>query len=308
VKYALVLTDSGLIPGTHGLLNGLLYYGCAEQVEVHYLYWPDSPAEDAVRSGLYDFYPHLVAHSMGDLLHDSPLAPLPPDYACFHLRWFYAGKLPHEAVSIWDADMTLAGDLRPWFEVAATTGMFLTPNNDFSGHEPEAFSLSAIIEEGDASVIYHNMPCFWDPGLWGDLACAVARRGLMETRTDCVALTCLLAERGLLDRVLTLPNWQWVHSHWYNLRLCARDIAGKRYLALHQTGDRLTAFHRRWWEASTCDHFLGDCVGGWGYENALHNITLFHEHNRFLNQDCAHALDYDFTWTPKTDSTKGPDK
>jgi hypothetical protein len=295
-RYALVLTDTHMTPGVHGLLNGLLYYGM-EEVEVHYLYWPGSTAHQALEAGTYDFYPYFVATPLAPTLLSEEYAPLWADTAncCYHSRWAYAGLLPHEVVCVSDADLTACNSWLPYFEVAAATGLFCTPNNDYSGYEPEAADLSGIV--GDASPPLHNNPCFFSPAVWGDLVREIPRLGLREQRSDIVALSRLLLERGLMDRVLTLPNCLWLATHYYNQRLWRREVGGKRYLGLHESGDRLYAFHRRWWMPYICTQFATDATPGPDRDRALNNIRLFHEHSRFLNQDCTHRLEgYDFTW------------
>lgn len=295
-RFALVLTDTHMIPGVHALLNALIYYGC-EEVDVHYLWWPGSPAQAALDAGTYSFYPHFYPQRFDAGLFPPEYGPLFGDApnACYHMRWAYAGSLTqYLAVSIFDADILLCNNILPYFDLAAQTEFFITPNNDYSGFEREAPHLSGI--QGDASPPWHNQPCFFAPNIWGSFMRDIPLVGMAEKRSDIVALSRMLIERELLDRVLTLPNCLWLQTHYCNLKLRPRNVGDKRYLALHENGDRLNAVHRRWWIPSICTQFVTDITPGPDREIGLNNIRLFHEMYRFFNQDCAHRLEGDFSW------------
>jgi len=295
-QYAIVVTDTGFGPGINAMLNALLYYDMGE-IHFHHLFWPGTDAADAVREKQYEFYPNYRA---------VPLTPdlLPPEYTslwadapncCYHSRWAYAARLTdYSAVSIMDADILLCNDIRSWFEVAAQTDFLLLPDNDYSGYSNESYDLRGI--QGDASVPWHNMPAFWSPAVWGDFMAEIPLIGLAEKRSDICMLNRLLIQRGLLDRILTLSNSQWLSTHYYNLKLIRRDVGNKRYLALHENGDRLNAVHRRWWMESICRQFITDITEGPDRDRGRENIHLFWDFYRFFNTECEHKLDYPFVW------------
>lgn len=300
-RFALVITDTHLVPGSHALLSALEYYGASE-VDVHYLAWPGSPAADAVVAGEYSWYPNF---------YHIPLVPdiLPPEYAplwdnapncCYHSRFAYAANLKeYEAVSIFDADILLCNNPIPYFELAATSGKFLTPDNEYSGYQADGYDLAGI--QGDASPPWHNQPSFFCPATWGSFMRRIPLVGMAEKRSDIVALSRMLLQEGRADDVLTLPACLWLSTHYYRQHLVLRNVGDKRYLALHENGDRLNAVHRRWWMSSICTQFLTDITPGEDRERGRNNIRLFHDMYTFFNRDCTHRLEYDYEWVAPTD-------
>ena len=296
-RYALVVDDTHMTEGVHALLNALIYYG-ADEIDFHYLWWPGSTAQQALDAGTFSFYPNFYPHRFDADLFPPEYAPLFADTAnaCYAMRWAFAGALrDYQAVSIFDADILLVNDPRPWFRVAAQTGMFCVAGNDYSGNELDAFDLSSI--EGDASPPIHNQPSFWRNDAWGDFMLDLPLKSLRERRSDITTLSRKLIEEDRLGEVLVLGNWQFLQTHYYNLRLCKREVGGKRYLALHANGDRLVSVHRRWWIPYECTRFVTDITEPSDRARGLNNIRLFHEMYNYFNLDCEHRLDgYDPTW------------
>ncbi len=290
-KYAICLTDTHLVPGSHALMSSLQYYGAAEDVAIHYLFWPGTEAAAAVADGLFDFYPNFIPEPLVPDLLPLEYAPLWDDRpnCCYHSRWARAGMLQgYDAVSVFDADILLVQDPRPWFRVAAQTGLLVLPDNDYSGYQADGYDLAGI--QGDASPAWHNQPSFWRNDTWGAFMRDLPLVGLAEHRSDIVALSRMLIERGLTDEVLTTWNGQFLQTHYYNLRLCKREVGGKRYLALHANGDRLVSVHRRWWIPWECTRFVTDITDPADRERGLNNIRLFHDFYTFFNLQCEHRL------------------
>ena len=296
-QYALVVDDTHMTEGVHALLNALIYYDMADKVDFHYLWWPGSTAQEALENNTYGFYPNFYPHRFDADLFPPEYKPLFQDCAnaCYHLRWAFCDQLrEYEACSIFDADILLVNNVLPWFRVAAETGMLALPNNDFSGFEREAPHLDGI--QGDASPVWHNQPCFFAPEIWGRFMADIPLKGLREHRSDIVTLTRKLIEEDRTDQVLTMSNVEWLSTHYYRQRLVRRNVADKRYLALHENGDRLNAVHRRWWIESICRQFITDITEGPDRDRGRENIRLFWDFYRFFNQECEHALDYPFVW------------
>lgn len=298
-KYAIVVTDTGMFPGVNGMLNALRYYG-NDNIEFHYLFFGKQAENFANEIVKANFYPNFFPVSIEELKNKENFPHHPREgenvWYCKMYRYLYAiyNLFSYDAVSVFDADMQIVNDIMDFFVIADKTGKFLLPNNDYSGQEYDSYKEEAI--RGAASPPLHNMPCFFKPSLHCDFLKEIPKISLELTLGDMSSLSHSLIRTKAIDQIIPLPNAFWVLSHFYNIKLFKRKINNKYFLAVHNSGDRINAFHRKWWYSSVCRKFIEDVKNKHDQNIALNNVKLFWEMTQFFNFECYHTIDWNDKW------------
>jgi len=295
-KYAIICTDTGMFPGVNGMLNALLYYG--NEVEFHYLYMgePSRKFSDAIYdSGFYTpgFYTKSIQAMIDSGYYQKHSKASEKVWYCKMYRYLYAitELLDYDAVAIFDADMQIVNNIMPFFGLAESSGKLLLPNNDYSNQEYDECKEEAI--RGAASPPLHNMPSFFKPSEWLDVMRMIPDISVELTLGDMSSMSHALLRTGRMPEIVAMPNCLWVVSHYYNIKLHMRVIRGKKFLALHKNGDRLNAFHRKWWYESVCQKFIEDVRSNPEQEIAHNNVRLFWEMTMFFNFHLDHQIPWD---------------
>ena len=301
-KYALVVTDTGLFPGTNAMVNAFKYYDI--QAEFHYLHKLQWAAEFAEKRS-----DDVVGVSIDDLIEEYDIRhPKLGEnvWYCKMYRYLYAINhlIDYDAVCIIDADMVICNDITPWFEIADKLDRLVIPNNDYSGQEHDGYNLPSI--QGASSPPFHNMPSFFKPKTWEKVLRDIPKISLENTYGDMSSLTHSLIRHGKMDdpsTFLMTPNALWVHSHYCHIKLAKRKIGGKWYVCLHNIGgDRLYSFHRRWWMASLRRKFVDDIKDPVQRETGRNNVQIFYEMTKFFNTD--DEMKYHIEWKREYESEK----
>jgi hypothetical protein len=305
-RYAVVMPDSTYLPGVHGFLNGLLYYG-HQDLDFHLIYTAGNLTGNELAKGTFDFYPHLYPVELGELRPDfEPRYPHLPELNWTWMMHFYrylyvADRMQdYDAVLIVDSDMQVLNNLMPYFEWAAATDRFLIPNNDLTCNEYDACRLEDI--GGGASPPLCNMPIFVRPSRAAEVFRAMPAASVDHWLDDMAALCHVLLETGEMANVAVLPALLWLPVHTYVLPFWRRTIGGivgqpeKHYLCTHEGGDRLNLLHRRWWEPATCTEYGGDGSDTWAAQTQRRNVRLFNWFTRFFNLECTHAIEWRPEW------------
>jgi hypothetical protein len=299
-KYALIVTDTGMFPGTNAMINAFPYYNI--QAEFHYLYkgkaaqkFAEERSEDIVAVDIEDLKKQYgVMHFKGD--RESV-------WYCKMYRYLYAINhlIDYDAVMVIDADMCIVNDITPWFEIADKTGKLCIPNNDYSSNEYDQFNFESL--KGASSPPLHNMPSFFKPSLWVDVMKRVPEISLEGTFGDMTSLSRSLIESGKINdgSLIVNPNALWVVSHFCHIKLHRRLIGNKQYLALNNiAGDRLYSVHRRWWMASVRRKFVEDIRhADWAKDFGKNNVDLFYWFYKFFNTN--KDMKYHIDWKPEYD-------
>jgi hypothetical protein len=290
--FAIVVTDTGMIPGTNGMLNALDYY--CNDIDFYYLHlgrWVEPYLEGWQKAFPY-FHPIKIADLQADGYPKHPRAGENVWY-CKMYRYLFAVRelKEYEAVSVFDADMQITNNIMIWFEIAAETGRLLLPNNDYSGQEYDQHNIEAI--RGAASPPLHNMPNFFDPEKFGWIMEQIPVESLAETLGDMSSLSRILIKTGEINRIMPLPNLFWIQSNFYSVKLVKRIINGKWFLCHNKMGDRINSFHRRWWFESICRKKIGMPKEPVAKEFAKNNVRLFWEFTRHFNLSLKHKIKWD---------------
>jgi hypothetical protein len=283
-RFAFIVSDSGFIPGVNGMLNALDYYGT--EVDFHLLYWGEETEafaksrEDQIHKAV-DLTKlvgteHYPAHEKG--MKEKA-------WHCKFYRYLYAIHecQEYDAVAIFDADMLIVNDITIYLEIAASLDRVVLPNNDWSNQEYDRINVEAI--KGASSPPCHNMPLFFDPKKFKHVFEPLVEVAREVGVSDMAAVNHCLIRAGEMERVFALPNAFFVLSHYYNIKLHLRDVAGKKFLGLWQGGDRIVAVHRRWWSKAWCDKFSSDVKEDDARMIADNNIKHFNNLYRFFNTE-----------------------
>jgi hypothetical protein len=299
-KYAIVVTDSGFIPGVNGMLNALEYYGIkADFYHIHSLNEAVKDFVDELNNSKY--FDNYYSINIEDLKNDNryPSHDKKKESVWYLKMYRYLFAVyeltEYDAVAIFDADMQIVNDITDYFEIAAKTGRILMPNNDFSGNEYDDFNIESI--KGAASPPLHNMPLFFKPNeeckkIFSD----IPKISLEGTWGDMTSINRSLIKHNKIKDVMVLPNTLWLQTFHYNIKLYMRKIGGKRFLALSRCGDRLYSFHRRWWFSSICEKEIKEIKQYDSQQIGFNNIKLFWEMTRFFNLECGHKIKWNEKW------------
>jgi hypothetical protein len=299
-KYALIVTDTGLFPGSNAMINAFPYYDI--QAEFHYLY-KGKAAQQFAEERKED----IVAVDIDELVKEYQVThPRAGEsvWYCKMYRYLYAINhlIDYDAVMIIDADMVIVNDLTPFFLIADKTGKLVIPNNDYSSNEYDQWNIESL--KGASNPPLHNMPSFFKPKLWVEVMQRIPEISLEGTYGDMTSLSRSLIEQGKMNfrDLIVTPNALWVQSHFCHIKLHRRSgLNGKEYLALNNiAGDRLNSFHRRWWMASVRRKFCEDIRhAAWAKEFGINNTNLFYWFTKFFNTD--KQFKYHIDWKPEYD-------
>jgi len=299
-KYALIVTDTGLFPGSNAMINAFPYYDI--QAEFHFLY-KGKAAQQFAEERKED----IIAVNIDDLIKDyNVMHPRVGEsvWYCKMYRYLYAinNLIDYDAVCVIDADMCIVNDLYPWFEVADKTGRLVIPNNDYSSNEYDHYNIQSL--KGASSPPLHNMPSFFKPKLWVDVMKRIPEISLEGTYGDMTSLSRSLIEHDKMNfkDLLVTPNSLWVLSHFCHCKLHKRRLNDRWFIGTHNVaGDRLFSFHRRWWMASVRKRFVDDIKhADWAKEFGQNNTDIFHWFYKFFNTDKQHK--YQIEWKPEYDA------
>ena len=292
-KYAIIMTATGdYLPGVNGTLNALRYYGYSEDVEFHLLYSPSPEMEDYCNAiKRRSVWPGFVPVDINGLKAAGYSHPERQKRYMLHFyRWEYAVKelIDYDAVMIMDADELIVNNFEEWFEFAATTNRLIMTNNDRSRLEKEDLFKRMLENRESRGTALHSHPTFFRPaahaGLIGDFI------GHSVGYSDQLNLSRALVRTGEIRGTFVMPCLLWLQNKSREvIRLCQREVAGKRYIALFDTGDRINMFHKPWW---TCNAI--DAEGR--PEITAHNIKLFYDFYKYFNTELDFIIPWEWSW------------
>ncbi len=296
-KYALVVTDSGYTYGINALINGLKYYG--NEVTFHHLYWgPIAGAwsKSIQASGEFDFKSVNLQELAENPSYPELRSKMGAAGYCKFYRYYYCAlelvDAGYDAVCIMDADVMVVNNIMPWFDVAATSGKILMPNNDMSPYENNWYDQNKIGK--GSSPPLHNMPLFFKPSFaMKSIFLSLPEMSIKWQVSDMASLNHAIIEAGQMDNVLVQPSCLWLIAIPYNIRLVNRKIGELKYLVLHKTGDKVNTVHRPWWRALYCKKFIEGCSTELTRDITLNNIRLFWDMLYFFNTQLYHNIPWD---------------
>jgi len=294
-KYAFVVSDSGYTYGINALINGLKYYG--NDVTFHHLYWgPKAEAwsKSVQGSGKFDFKSINLKDLVNDPRYPKKTGKMSPAWVCKFYRYFYCALelSEYDAVCIMDADMMVVNNIMQWFEVAACSDKLIMPNNDMSPQQHDCYAVDDI--GGGSSPPVHNMPLFFRPSsTTKSIFLSLLRISEERQISDMASINHAIIEAGQMDNILILPNYLWLISVQYNVRLALREIGDLRYLLLHKSGDKVNSVHRPWWSPDYCKKFIEGCSTELTWGISFNNITLFWDMLCFFNTQLYHKIPWD---------------
>lgn len=299
-KYAIIITDSGYMGGVNGMLNGLWYYD--NDVDFHYIYKDDKRGSlakfmESVKSDPW-FADRIYTTRYEELIKEGyPVGKDRPVWRLKFYRYLYGIRRcqDYDAAVIFDADTIIVNNFMRYFDIAAETGRILVPNNDYSGEEFDCYRGGY---KGASSPPLYCMPLFFVPSN-PDVVKAFERipeLAMERDTSDMVAFNHTMIESKLIDEILLLPAALWLQVHYYFVMLAARNVGGKKYLALHRGGDRLYSFHRRWWFETDCRKKMVMPKSAIGAAYAYNNVKLFWDFTRFFNLECRHKIEWNPRW------------
>ena len=297
-QYAVVMVSRGigLHPGMNAVINSLDEHD--NEVDLYLIHGPDElPYLEKVKA-VKDLKVNVIP------VHIDECRELWPDYKRdegwqnFFFRWKMmaeAGK-KYRSVMMLDSDMFCCNNIMKYFEIAADSRFILLPSNPWgSSVDVCKERWDAIIREGASSPPYHSMPAFFNANKNQDLIEKIWERGKTEPFDDIQILSRVIFSEKMWDRILILPNILWVHTSWYYDLVGRYHSEGKTYFKSME--ENINFVHRRWWMTDVCQQFLDRidkvrcpvC-----YINGVHNVKLFWEEYKRLNQTLKIRLDYDF--------------
>lgn len=221
-RYALVMTaDERLLPGVHGMLNAMKYYGTHDLVEHHFLYWPSSNTErfvsDMARSEQFpNFRPvnlrEYALKNTGKVLQHRPV------YYLKFYRSLYASRLiDYDAVGFMDADMAIVGDIVPYFRLADLSGHICMIEWAYNQNRVDSGWYAKYKIHATSGCPYDPCATFFAPKTWGKHFEKVHRIGLEIGRSEMPTMNYMLITENLLNKVIRLSQMRWTERKWGSL-------------------------------------------------------------------------------------------
>lgn len=292
-RYAIVVADSGYKYGVNALVNSLKYYG--NDVDFHHLCWgPKALEHSGSLKRCREF--NIITYDLKanwrrpEILNGRRISPA---WVCKFYRYIYCATevFDYAAVALFDADMMVTNNIMGWFEVAEKTKKMVMVNNDLSRHEHDCYKIEGIGKGTSPPV--HNMPMFFDPFTSSDIFLSIPEIHVEVGVSDMSSLNHALIRAGKMEDLLILPNCLWLVSYPHNIKLVRRELCGKLYLMLHNSGDRVNAVHKPWWVLKYCERVINQGKDLSTRAILHNNIKLFWETNKFFNTELYHKVEWE---------------
>lgn len=305
-SYAIVMTgDEKFLPGINGMLNAMKYYSM-EHIEVHLVHnFPESSdyierANEVFGSffrpvRITDYYNQCRREYWSQQTRHSKSS---MKYA----RWWYPVDCLGEcdALCVLDADRLIVSDLTRWFDMIARSDMIGLAANDWSeamwdsyddaramAANPPLYSNPYFVSGRRAQEIFPLIPEYAEnPNKYYP-----PYKGRSNTTGDMHPVNLTILQTGMLKDLYPLPATQWVLVEYNHVRLCEREINGRRHLAIHKNGDILHTVHRRYWGQRDCARYMNGRTRE-RFDNAVNNVQLFWNWYKYFNTELYLRLDW----------------
>jgi len=297
-KFAIMMTaDEKYLPGVNGQLNAYRYYGMEDDgVEFHLVHtFPDSSGyiEKASR-----MFPKFVPIKLNDFMINSGrwTKPEKPGKAGMkYPRWWYpAEKLAdYDAICILDADRQIVNNFTRYLEMFAKSDMIGLAKNDWSEAEwfayddkrameknPPLYSNPYFITGKRATKFFPLIPEYAEnPNRYYP-----SYKGRAEITGDMHPVNLTLLQTGMIADLFPLPATQWVFVQTDHVKLVRREVKGRWHIGIHDRGDLLYTYHRKFWGQRTCDRFMNG-HNPIGKFFGVNNTRILWEFTKFFNTE-----------------------
>jgi len=305
-KYAIVMSaDAKYIAGVNGQLNACRYYGMEDDgVEFHLIHsFPDS---DGYIEKAHSIFPNFVSTTVDDFMLESGRwkdGKKRSKSLMKWVRWWYPAErlADYDAICVMDADMQITNNFTHYFKMIARSNMLAVPKNDWSGAEWFSYD--------DRRAMRANPPMCCVPFLitgkrateFFPLITEYAlnpRKYHPEFRSKRVAtgdmhpVNLILLQKGLIKDLFPLPSTLWALINVSHVKLVRRLIQGRRYIGIHDRGDLLNSFHRKFWAQRVCQRHMGGHRSPIGNIFGVNTTRVLWEHTKFFNTELDLKIDW----------------
>jgi hypothetical protein len=301
-RYAIVVTsDEKYLPGVNGQLNAMRYYGMeADGVEYHLIH--TFPKDGYIERAKAEF-PCLVATTVDDYMMGSGRWRVPGKKSksvMKYVRWWYPVDMlaDYDAICILDADRQIVNNFTRHLWMIGLSDMIGLAKNDWSEGEwwsydqkramqanPPLYSNPYFITGRRAKELFPLMPEY------AENPKKYAPWYGREQTGDMHPVNLTLLQTGMIDHLFPLEASQWVFVETTHVMLRKREIRGKFYIGIHEAGDLLYTFHRKFWGQRTCQRFMNG-HGPLTRVNGVNNTYLFWWFTHFFNTQLYLKIDW----------------
>ncbi len=249
-KYALVLVclGPGYARGTNATINALDYYG--NKLDLHLLYedMPIGYIEELKKTDLnYRIVFQPIEELRTKLNEEYPDELWKDAYhiGCYIRHWYFTKiKNDYKVTGLIESDAILLNNITPWFELAEGTDYLLTAYHSFQSFELENY------EDKDKPFVQplYIHPLICDPKKWEDMFKLIMKKGSTEHLVDMMSFNQSVLETGKKDKVIVLPDPQWLGGYIWRFPLSKIELKDNRhYLLTNPTMMRVNIMHGKWY-------------------------------------------------------------
>jgi len=204
----------------------------------------------------------------------------------------------YDAICILDADRQIVNNFTRHFDMIARSDMIGLAKNDWSDAEwwsydekramqanPPLYSNPYFITGRRAKDLFPLMPEY------AENPKKYAPWYGREQTGDMHPVNLTLLQTDMIDHLFPLEASQWVFVETTHVMLRKREINGKFYIGMHDSGDLMYTYHRKFWGQRTCQRFMNG-HGPLTRVNGVNNTYIFWWFTHFFNTQLYLTIDW----------------